>query len=83
MVPLRYKPAQDKTISEYPKLAQPKAMALRPGGNRIYTAVGKTVAEAEGKALAACNEPESAYPCFLYAVNNLVVLPQRRTEPSR
>jgi DNA-binding winged helix-turn-helix (wHTH) protein len=83
MVPLHYDPKQDKTISEYPKLKQPKAMAIRPNGKRIATAVGKTVAEAEGQALAACNEPESAYPCFLYAVNDRVVLPQRRTEPRR
>jgi hypothetical protein len=83
MVPFRPNPEQDKTISEYPTLAQPKAMAIRPTGNRIYTAIGKTVAEAESKALAACNVPESVYPCFLYAVNDRVVLPQRRTEPSR
>jgi hypothetical protein len=83
MVPLRNNPEQDKTISEYPTLAQPKAMAIRPHGSRIYTAAGKTVVEAEGKALAACNVPESAYPCFLYAVNDRVVLSQRRTEPGR
>jgi hypothetical protein len=83
MVPFRLNPEQDKTISEYPTLVQPKAMAIRPNGNRIYTAIGKTVAEAESKALAACNVLESANPCFLYAVNDRVVLPQRRTESSQ
>jgi hypothetical protein len=83
MVPFRLEPEKDKTISSYGKLRGPKAMAIRPNGSRIMTATGKTVSEAESKALAACNESESAFPCFLYVVNDKVVLPQRRTEPIR
>ena len=42
----------------------------------------KSVAAAEKEALDGCNgKIESPYPCFLYAVNERVVLPQRRTEP--
>jgi len=50
---------------------------------RIRVGTGSSVAEAEAKALAACNEDDPAYPCFVYAVNDRVVLPQRRTEASR
>jgi hypothetical protein len=77
MVPFRLEPEKDKTISSYGKLKGPKAMAIRPNGARIMTATGNTVSKAESKALAACNESDSAFPCFLYAVNDKVVLPSR------
>ena len=84
-----YKPSMVPTfdgsqseLSAYQTMQQPKAMALRPG-RRIKIATGATLAEAETKALASCNDDESPFPCFLYAANEKVVLPQRRTEAQR
>jgi hypothetical protein len=57
-------------------------MAIRPG-HRINIATAATLAEAETKALASCNDDESPFPCFLYAANEKVVLPQRLTEAQR
>jgi hypothetical protein len=48
---------------------------------KITAETGATLAEAQAKALAKCTNPDSAYPCFVYAINDNVILPQRRTEP--
>jgi hypothetical protein len=75
---------QGKRILEgYPKLKSPKAIAIRANGARIMTASGSSIRDAEAKALAACNDADAITPCLLYAVNDRVVLPQRRTEASR
>ena len=50
---------------------------------RVRIAGGVSVVEAETKALAACNDVDPAFPCFIYARNGQVVLPQRRTEAHR
>jgi len=83
MVPFQIDPDKNKVLVEYAKLPDPKAMAIAPSPVRIRVGTGSSVAEAEAKALAACNEDDPAYPCFVYAVNDRVVLPQRRTEASR
>jgi caspase domain-containing protein len=83
MVPFQIDPDKNKVLVEYAKLPDPKAMAIAPSPVRIRVGTGSSVAEAEAKALAACNEDDPAYPCFIYAVNDRVVLPQRRTEASR
>ena len=67
-------------IQEYARLSRPKAMAIRATGAKLKVGTGRTLAEAEAKALAQCND-ESPYPCILYAANDQVILPQRRTEP--
>jgi Caspase domain len=82
MVPLYATPP--KAATDYPHMRGPKAMAIRPDGRPGPTLVaetGATAAEAQSKALAKCNDPDLPYPCFLYAVNDAVILPQRRTEP--
>jgi hypothetical protein len=81
MVPLFDTPPQK--ARDYVKMRAPKAMAIRPGSPSVTVETGATVAEAEAKALAKCTDPGSPYPCFLYAVNDNVVLPLRRTEPDR
>lgn len=81
MVPLFVTPPQK--ARDYLKMRAPKAMAIRPGSPSVTAETGATVAEAEAKALAKCTDPDSPYPCFLYAVNDNVVLPLRRTEPGR
>jgi hypothetical protein len=66
---------------DYVKMRSPKAMAIRPLGPKLTAESGATLAEAEAKALAKCTDPDSPYPCFLYAENDNVVLPLRKTEP--
>jgi len=76
-VPLRLESAPE--VAAYAEMPEPKAMAIH-SSPRVRIASGATVAEAEAKALAACNDADPAYPCFVYARNGHVVLPQRRTE---
>ena len=83
MVPLRVSPSPSKLLRDYVSLKKPKALAVGLSPTRFRVGEGKTAADAEAMALGACNEQEAAYPCFLYAVGNVVVLPKRRTEPSR
>jgi hypothetical protein len=78
MVPLFDAPT--KEIREYKSLNEPKAMAIRAAGPKLKIETGHTLAEAEAKALALCND-ESPYPCILYAANERVILQQRHTEP--
>jgi hypothetical protein len=73
----------EEALRAYTSLAAPKAMVIRPNGTRVRTATGASLVEAQSKALAACNDDRDAMPCFVYAVNERVVLDQRRTEPLR
>jgi hypothetical protein len=78
MVPLF--PIPTKEMRDYATLSGPKAMAIRAAGPKLKVGTARTLAAAEAKALAECND-ESPYPCILYAANERVILPQRRTEP--
>jgi hypothetical protein len=80
MVPLFN--GRTKEMREYESVGAPKAMAIRAAGPKLKIGTGKTLAEAEAKALAQCND-DSPYPCILYAANEKVILPQRRTEPEQ
>jgi Caspase domain len=71
----------EEVLRSYASLSAPKAMAIRPNGSRARTATGASPVDAQSKALAACNDDRDATPCFVYAVNERVVLDQRRTEP--
>ena len=75
-----------KELLDYAALPEPKAMAVRPrnGDPLIASATGTSPADAQARALAQCNGPNMGpFPCFLYAVNGQVILPQRRTEAMR
>ncbi|WP_371260010.1 caspase domain-containing protein [Bradyrhizobium sp. WSM1417] len=74
--------ANREIIFGYSKLPSPKALAIRPYHAKAGSATGATVAEAESKALALCND-NPKWPCFLYAVNDRVIVSQRRAEASR
>ena len=68
-------------VQNYDRAMLPKAMAIHPQG-RLYIAAGNaTLKDAEASALASCNGDPSRKgrdgPCYLYAVNNDVVLAQR------
>ncbi len=68
-------------LRSYASLSAPKAMAIRPAGGRVNIATGASLTEAQSKALAACNDDLDPAPCFVYAVNERVIIDQRRTEP--
>jgi hypothetical protein len=70
-------------LQSYGSLPAPKAMVIRPNRGRLRTATGVTPQEAQAKALAACNDDDDAMPCFVYAVNDRVLLGQRLTEPMK
>jgi hypothetical protein len=83
MVPL-FGPRQAKELVDYATTAEPKALAIGAAPPRARIGTGKTDQEAEAKALSTCNDPpDSPIPCILYSVNDRVILPQRRTEPSQ
>jgi hypothetical protein len=72
-------------VANYGSAPEPKAVALRPEGDPTLATVSGAASqyEAEEQALAKCNAiPEHpGGPCFLYAVGNQVVLPQRSVKP--
>ncbi|MCE4222706.1 hypothetical protein HCU64_02995 [Methylobacterium sp. C25] len=75
-------PRQAQDRANYAAAVSPKAMAIHvPKG--VFWATGSTSAEAQAKAFAACNDVDSLYPCFLYAIDDRVVLAQRMTEVKR
>jgi hypothetical protein len=69
-------------VQGYFALGEPKAMTIHPWGF-LFISSGGTIKEAQETALAKCNaDPRRKSrdgPCFLYAINNTVVLPERRT----
>ncbi len=79
-VPSFASPARAEFVN-YAKMPAPKAMAIRSGGSKVAIARGKDKVEAQTKALAACTAPDDPYPCFVYAIDNQVVLAQRKPEP--
>ena len=83
MVPLIWGGRPKESFKSYPSIKGNKAIALRLAPSFMSVAVGaKSAAAAEKQALEGCNgKVDSPFPCFLYAVNDRVVLPQRRTEP--
>ncbi len=70
-------------VAGYLQAPQPKAAAIHPRGIITIVTGAPTQRRAEIQALKLCNEDdakkEGGGPCFLYAVANKVVLPQRRT----
>ena len=70
--------ASKDVLRKFELLPAPKALALKTIPARFVSATGETLAEAEGKALADCNKIQGT-PCVLYATNDSIVLPQRKT----
>ena len=68
-------------LKSYMSLPAPKAMVIRPNAGRVKIATGTTLEQAQTAALAACNDPDPILPCFIYAINDRVIIGQRRTEP--
>ena len=68
------------TANQYSQLPMPKAMAIKAFPPRHVSATGATATEAQRKALQDCNQI-SGSTCFLYAVDDAIVLPKRLTSP--
>jgi hypothetical protein len=73
-------------VISYRSVAGPKAAAYHPSGGRVFTvANAATQRAAEEEVLKTCNIDPTRKgldgACFLYAVGDQVVLPQRRKEP--
>ena len=72
-------------VPGYALASAPKAAAYHPHGRVFVTTAAASQRAAEEQALAACNgDPERKGAdggCFLYAVGNKVILPQRITGP--
>jgi hypothetical protein len=85
MVPLQWSERGQENLKGYAASKNHKAIAMRPSPLYLFVHTGAaSAAEAEQKALAGCNNTvEASYPCFLYAVDDRVVLSQRRTEPQQ
>jgi hypothetical protein len=79
---LRLSTQRRPDIQLYDKAMEPKAMAIHPWGKVFIAAGDVTLAAAEAAALKKCNDdPERKGQdggCFLYALNNNVVLSERR-----
>lgn len=77
-MPFRPRVSSD-IVRGYDLLSQPKAMAVKLVPPRYISATGPTLHDAEQKALSDCNSI-SGSRCMLYAVNDMIVLPDRKTQ---
>jgi len=77
-MPFRPRVSSD-IIRGYELLPQPKAMAVKTVPVSYFSATGATLHDAQQKALSDCNSIPGAR-CLLYAVNDTIVLPDRKTK---
>ena len=72
-------------VQNYGKAMEPKAMAIHPWGKVFISAGDGTLAEAQASALGKCNADPARNGrdggCFVYAVNDDVVIGERRMSP--
>ncbi len=80
---IRHLVSERADVVGYLQAPEPKAAAIHPRGIIAIVTGATTQRHAEMRALKACNDNDSRKegdgPCFLYAVANKVVMPQRRT----
>lgn len=84
-IPGGFRPPYRPDIAGYAAAPGPKAVAYHPGTLVFVVTGAESQRAAEEKALDQCNRDPHILPqdgqCFLYAVGNQVVLPQRRQKP--
>ncbi len=77
--------ARRADVQNYDKAMEPKAMAIHPWGKVFISAGDPTSLDAQKSALARCNaDPARGGKdgrCFVYAINNDVVINERRIDP--
>jgi hypothetical protein len=70
-------------VQSYWSASEPKAIAIHPWGKLFISTGGGSSNEAQDTALTKCNNDfvrnKKDGPCFLYAIDNDVVLSERRT----
>jgi hypothetical protein len=73
---------QRPDVQNYEKAMEPKAMAIHPWGKLFISAGDPSLKDAQTSALAKCNSDPARGGrdggCFVYAVNNDVVIDERR-----
>jgi hypothetical protein len=76
---------QRPDVQNYDKAMEPKAMAIHPWGKLFISAGNPDLRDAQAAALAKCNADPARNGrdggCFVYAVNNDVIVGERRTVP--
>lgn len=76
---------QRPDVQNYDKAMEPKAMAIHPWGKLFISAGDPSLKDAQTSALAKCNSDPARNGkdggCFVYAVNNDVVIGERRMQP--
>ena len=82
---LREATRQRQDVANYKKSSSPKAIAIHPWGRVFIATAAASQRTAELIVLADCNNDPSREgrdgPCWLYAVDDQVVLPRRLKEP--
>lgn len=72
-------------VQTYFAAAKPKAIAIHPWGKIFVSTDAANLIDAQSAALSKCNtDPDRRFRdgnCFVYAVNNDVILPERRMAP--
>jgi hypothetical protein len=72
-------------VQLYDRAMEPKAIAIHPWGRLFISAGNPSLQDAQASALAKCNgDPDRKGKdggCFVYAVNNDVILGERRMQP--
>ncbi len=73
---------QRADVQNYDKAMEPKAMAIHPWGKLFISAGDSSLKDAQASALSKCNSDPARNGrdggCFVYAVNNDVVIGERR-----
>ena len=76
---------QRPDVQNYDKAMEPKAMAIHPWGKLFISAGDPSLKDAQASALAKCNSDPARHGrdggCFIYAVNNDVVVGERLVQP--
>ncbi|MDH2342769.1 hypothetical protein [Bradyrhizobium sp. SSUT77] len=74
---------QRPEVQNYDKAMEPKAIAIHPWGKLFISAGDPSLKDAQTSALAKCNSDPARNGrdggCFVYAINNDVVIDERRT----
>jgi len=82
---IRRNTRQRPEVQNYDKAMEPKAMAIHPWGKLFVSAGDPSLTDAQVSALAKCNSDPARNGrdggCFVYAVNNDVVIGERRMQP--
>jgi hypothetical protein len=75
---------QRPDVQNYDKAMEPKAIAIHPWGKLFISAGDPSLKDAQTSALAKCNSDPARNGrdggCFVYAINNDIVLDERRMQ---